>query len=533
MGMTKGQFSVLSFAAIAALSASGAAFAQAEPPIQRGGTAILTLTQEPPTLNPVITSGVPDRTMGCILYEPLIQVTPEYKIQPVLAKSYTISPDGLTYTFELNKANWHDGKPFTSDDVKYSILEGSVKYGTVFAAAGKEIESIETPAPDKVIFKLKQTFGPFLLSLACSQGGAILPAHVFRGTEIPKNPATTATPIGTGAFKLGEWKRGEYVKVVKNTDYFIPGKPYLDAVIGKIITQTGARIQALQGGEVDIVSNIAANDIAAINANPKLKVLNSDTSSQSGIMMYNQRRKPLDDKRVRQALFIATDRDYLMKNVFFNVGTIGTQPMTTDIPWLSNPDVDYRKMYPYDIAKANALLDAAGAKRGADGKRMTLKMLTFGFDYPEMQQAAIAMKSMWQAVGVDMQIEGLERTAFIQKVFKEYDYDITMQVYGSFYDPALGIARTWATSSQGDQFGNPMGYSNPKLDELFEKGKRGTSFDERGVFYKQAQAILADELPSLQLRQYVFIDAASKRLHGVWGKMQSTAGLWSEAWLEQ
>ena len=189
------------FGALAGICWAGIAFPQPVP--QRGGSVIFTLSQDPTTVNPDVSTNPPDRQIGCIIYQGLVQLSTDYKVLPLLAKSWTASPDGLTYTFELNDAEWHDGKPFTSDDVKYSLLEVSAKYSAVFAPAARAIESIETPTKNRVIIKLKQPFGPFLISLGCIQGAAIMPAHIFRGTDVLKNPATTITPVGTGAFKLG------------------------------------------------------------------------------------------------------------------------------------------------------------------------------------------------------------------------------------------------------------------------------------------------------------------------------------------
>ncbi len=496
---------------------------------QRGGTAVYVLNQEPPTVNPDTSNGVPDKQVGCTIYQGLLQVTTDFEIKPLLAKSWTVSPDGLTYSFDLVKANWQDGKPLSSEDVKYSLAEVSIKYSPVFVATGKGIESIETPAPDKVTIKLKQPSGPFLVSLTCQQGGAILPAHLLRGTDPRTNPISSTAPVGTGAFKLSEWKHGDYLKLDRNPNYFEPGKPYLDTVIAKIITQSAARLQALKAGEVDVVQSIQVSDMAAVRADPKLKLELSDFVPGTTFAFFNVARKPLDDKRVRQALMMATDRDYIFKNAYFEVGGVATAPWTKQIKWTVNPNIDYRKMYPYDAARANALLDEAGVKRGADGKRFTTHVIIYTADYPEFQQVAVALKSMWQQVGVEVVIDAMERASLVKKVFDDRDFDISFQVYNSYADPALGVARIFVTATAGKQFGNASHYSNPKVDQLFEQAEAGSNLADRAKAYQEAQAILADDLPVLSLRETANLDAATAHLKGLWG-IQGT-GTWANAWL--
>ncbi len=528
-GMTLPRLGAVAVGAVAMIGMIGPADAQTP---KKGGSAIVVLNQDPTTLNPDLSTNVPDRILGCVIFQGLVAAAPDYSIKPLLAKSWTVSPDGLTYTFDLNKAEWHDGKPFTSADVKYSLIEVSSKFSSVFSRAGAAIDQIETPAPDKVVIKMKQTFGPFLLSLACEQGGAILPKHLFEGTVPAQNPASGAKAIGTGAFKLAEWVPGDRVRIVRFDKYFEPGKPYLDEIVGKVITVPSSRVQALQSGEIDALMRIPPNYIDTVKKDSKLKVEVADASPLMTFAFLNTTRKPLDDKRVRKALFMATDRDYLMKNVFFNVGKPGVNPFTSDMAWASNPDIDFNKMYPFDIAKANALLDEAGVKRGADGKRFSLKITVFSNNYPEFVQAAQAMRSTWAQIGVDASTEALEDATLIKKEFVDRDFDVGIQTYTSYSDPALGIARMYNAVSIGRPYGNPSGYSNPQVEDLLQKGERSPVPAERGKFYKEAQTILADDVPLIMLRQYIDNDAASAKLKGLWGVAQGT-GVWSDAWIDK
>ncbi len=320
--------------------------------------------------------------------------------------------------------------------------------------------------------------------------------------------------------------------MAKNPKYWEPGKPYLDGLIGKVITSPAARLQALRGGEVDIVQFFPASAVPAVREDAKLKIETSSLSPQTSQIFLNIDHKPLDDKRVRQALMMATDRDYLFKNTFFEIGTVAIAPFSPQIAWSVNPDIDYRKMYPFDIAKANALLDEAGVKRGPDGKRFTVRAVLFANQFTEFHQVTLALKGWWQQIGVEVILETMEDATVMKRVFQDRDFDLHMLANSSQSDPALGLARLYTISSIGRPFGNPSGYRNPATDALFDKGEGATTYAQRAPFYRQVQAILAEDMPVLHLRHFIEVDGASKKLHGLWGKIQGN-GLWSEAWIEK
>ena len=499
---------------------------------KRGGTATIAIGSEPTNLNPDLSTGYSNQMIGCMIYQGLVQVSIDSKILPLLAKSWTIAPDGKTYIFELIKASWQDGKPFTSEDVKFSLTEVSAKLGPIFAAAGKMIDSVETPATHKVVFKLKEPFAPFLMSLAYPQNGAIMPAHLFRGTDILNNPASSTAPVGTGPFKLTEWKRGELLKLERNPDYWEQGKPYLDQIFVRVIPQAASRLQALRAGEVDYIGGyfVPPSDYSVVRATSGLKLENSGFAPGAKMLFINTKHKPLDDKRVRQALMLATNRDLLFKAVWFETGGIGVQPFTSKLAWAANRDIDYRKMYPFDVKKANALLDEAGYKRDASGKRFTVTFVNTA-DAADVAQVAEALKSMWRGIGVEVKIEVIEGSAFANRIYTKGDFDLTMVGYTSFGDPALGISRVFTTNAIGRPYGNASSYSNPEVDDLFAKGASATALEDRAVFYKKVQTILAEDLPVLTFQEYQHEDAASARLRGVWGGQGY--GTWQNAWMDK
>ena len=511
-------------------SAITASAVLAETP-KAGGTAIMVLGAEPASLSPDTTNSTTDVAAGCLIYDGLIRFAPGFKIVPGLAKSWTISTDGLTYSFDMESANWHDGKPVTSEDVKFTLLEISSKYGPRFTTAGQFIDTIETPSPNKVVIRLKQPFGPFLFSLACEQNAAIMPAHILRGTNILGHEAILTNPVGNGPFKIGEWVRGDHITLTRNTDYWRKPEPYLDRVVIKIMPDTSARVLALRAGEVDYIipDYMPLSAVKSIQKSPQFSVQEVSYPG-SDIIILNTKNPALSKPEVRQALLIATDRQFIHDKVFYGLGGIPRSAFDTRL-WAYDPAIDYQKMYPFDPAKARQMLDAAGFPVGADGYRFAIRLL-FETGKPEWLPAGQALQRFWQDVGVRVVLEGAERPVILKRVYSDYDFEATLQTYTTLGDPALGIARTYVTDSikQGTPSNNASRYSNPEIDQLFNAGRDAPAQELRQVSYKKIQEILARDLPVLNMHQQPQYAVASSRLQGLW--QAANQQWWGSVWLK-
>ena len=218
--------------------------AQAAEP-KRGGTLVIAIDSDPATVNPDVTTSVSDVSVGSLIYDSLMRVDENFEPVPSLASAWTVSPDKLTYTFKLVEAKWHDGKPFTSRDVKFTFENISAKYGSKFLAAAAQIKEIRTPDDRTVEIEMKRPFGPFLFSTTGYTNAAIMPEHLYAGTDALKNPATLSRPVGTGPFMMKDWVRGQTITLERNPNYWHRGRPYLDQVVFRLIPDTAARVLAL------------------------------------------------------------------------------------------------------------------------------------------------------------------------------------------------------------------------------------------------------------------------------------------------
>jgi peptide/nickel transport system substrate-binding protein len=523
-----GAMLVAAAAALAAFALAGPAAAQTP---KKGGTAVIVIGTDPLSLSPDTTNSVPDVAASCLIYDALVRFKPGFEIVPSLAKSWTISPDGLTYKFELESANWHDGKPVTSEDVKFTLEEISSKYGPRFNAASKFIERIDTPSPSSVVIKLSKPFAPFLFSLACEQNAAIMPAHVLRGTDILRNPAILTTPVGNGPFKIAEWVHGDHVALVRNPDYWRKGEPYLDRVIIKTMPDAAARVLALRAGEVDymVPDYTPLSAVQMLQANKDFQVQEVSYPG-SDIIILNTKNPALSKPEVRQALLMAVDRQFIHQKVYYGLGGVPLSSFDTRL-WAYDKAVNYQKLYPYDPVKARQMLDAAGLKAGPDGNRMTMRIL-FETGRPEWLPAAQALQRFWQDVGIKVVLEVADRPVVLKRVYSDYDFDATLQTYTTLGDPALGIARTYVSSSivKGTTFNNASQYSNPEIDKLFDAGRDTPVQAERQKAYDRIQEILAKDLPVLNLHQQPQFAVATTRLQGLW--QAANQQWWGSVWMK-
>ncbi len=251
---TAGFFALLLVAAACAPTASpvGSSAPSASSGPVRGGTVVMAVPQDPPGFNPVLTTGYPEDLFGCMVYEGLVETDASGKYIPALAESWNVSTDGLTYTFQLRDTTWQDGQPLTADDVKYTFTNVSAKYGPLFRLAAPAIDSVDASGPRTVAVHLKYAFAPFMAVLPCMQGGAILPKHLFDGTDPLKNPATLTKPVGTGPFALSEFVPGDHLTFGRNPKYWMAGKPYLDQIKARVMPDASARSLAIQSGDIKL-----------------------------------------------------------------------------------------------------------------------------------------------------------------------------------------------------------------------------------------------------------------------------------------
>jgi len=275
---------------------------------------VVGLPIEPPGLDPTIAAPAAIREVTWAnLFEGLVRIDRDGRVQPLLAKSWDVSPDGLTYTFRLQQGvKFHDGTAFDSADVKFAFDRARAPTSTnaqkqIFAP----IDTIETPDPATVTIKLKEPSGNFLYYLGWGDAVIVAP-------ETAEN--NKANPVGTGPFKFKSWTRGDKVELVRNADYWQPGKVKLESVTFRFIGDPQAQVAALRGGDVDAIPNIAAPEVFAdLKKDQRFTAVVGNTEGEV-VAGLNNAKKPFDDVRVRRALMHAVDRKTLIEGAYSGFG---------------------------------------------------------------------------------------------------------------------------------------------------------------------------------------------------------------------
>lgn len=520
--------------ALGAVGLGAASWVQAQSPPVRGGILTLVEPADPQTLGAVLTSSSAQGYATGQALEALLGLDWKNDVlvpTPSLAESWTVSADGLTYTFSLVKnAKWHDGVPFTSADVKFTFQELTSKLHPVGRTMFQSVKSIDTPDKHTVVLQLTDPFPALLLVL--NQGlslGVIMPKHLYEGTDYVNNPRNFANVVGTGPFKLAEHRRGAFFRYVRNPDYWRSGMPYLDEVIVRIVPDAATRGTMLRAGEVDAMSwsGVPLSKVKELMALPDIAISQVPQASASlNYLVFNVRNKPLSDVRVRRAIAHAVDRNLVVDLTQEGLAKVATSNLSSALGkgyW--NPAPPYPRLYPFSVDKANALLDEAGYRRGADGKRFKLKFVS-GTHQAFQFAVAEVVKQQLGKVGIDLDVQLVDFNAMIDATYKKWDFDIHSVTITGGPVPEIFISRFYRSdnSVKGVTFNNNAGYANPVVDDLFKKAMRELNPDARAKLWYRIQDILAEDMPVLALWEIPQPLLHNKRVSGVWDSPQASQG---------
>lgn len=487
-----GWFSGVAIAAAVAVALTAPAEAQDAESPRYGGTLIVGLAAEPASLNIALTTNLPESMVTAGIYSKLVRLGIEEEFLPELAESWDISEDGLTYTFHLRDGvTWHDGEAFTSSDVAYSLVNLTQKFhpnGNMM----EPVTSIETPDDTTVVITLAHPSEPFLTFLGLR--AYILPQHIYEGTDIRENPANVR-PIGTGPFKFSEWDRGSHIELVANPDYFLPEMPYLDRMVFRIIPDPSSRILALETGEVDYLTHdIPSTSLEALRKNPDVTLTDEGVSLivSIGQIMFNQDREPFDDPKVRRALTVALDRDFIADRATLGAFKRADGPIHSSTGWAY--DADALTVQPHDPALAARLLDEAGLTVGDNGKRFSMELLApRGRD--DQVRASEIVAQVYRELGIEVTTGILDNSALSEVSYVNRNYDAMINTLSVGPDPAVGVARQYVCSNiRPVPFTNASGYCKEEVDALFEAGAVATTRAERAAAYSEAQRILSEDV---------------------------------------
>jgi peptide/nickel transport system substrate-binding protein len=495
---------VILVAALALLSLVGPAAAQP------AGTLVVGLVAEPVNLDPAQVTDLNSNRVGRRVVETLVTF-PEEKTEvvPGLAESWTISKDGLQYSFKLRKGiAFHDGTPFNAAAVKFSI-ERQINPDHPASKIGKypfanyffgNVKAVEVLSDDRVAFLLKEPRASFLAVLTAGAASMVSPTAVMKaGQDYP------SAPVGTGPFKFASWERGQRVVLEKNPTYW-KGPVKYDRVVFRPIVEDQARLTELLTGQLDLIVGVPADFVSQLETNPKVGLL-----KQTGVHVWylgiNNQKKPFDDRRVRQALNYAVNKDAIVRDVLKGTGALSKGPVQPNT-WGSEPGL---KAYPYDPARAKKLLAEAGYPNG----------FTTTLWVPESgsgMQAPVAMSTVIQsnlkAVGVNVTMQTMEWGAYLAKLRSKEQELFALSWMAGMEDPDMVMYPLLHSSQWTPNGPNRALYKNDTFDRLLTEARHTTDQAKRAALYKQAQKILIEDAPWIFIDHEIQIAALAKRVQG-------------------
>ncbi len=460
-------------------------------------------------LNPVLSSDSASNDICAQVYNGLVKYDKDLRLVGDLAESWEIRRGGMEIVFRLRKnVRWHDGRPFTAEDVKFTyerLVDPLVK--TPHGADYQIVESVSVPDPHTVRVTYREPFAPALESW----GVGIVPKHVFENGDFNTHPANRA-PIGTGPYRFLEWKTDEKIVLEANPDYF-EGAPHIRRFIYRIIPDSSVQFLELRNQSLDAMG-LTPDQYRAypefFRAYNKFRY----PSFSYTFLGFNLEHPLFRDKRVRLALAHAMDKREIIQGVLLGFGRAATGPFPPS-SWAFDPEV---KDYDYDPEKAGALLKSAGwldsdgdGWLDKDGKPFEFTILTNqGNKLREL--TAVILQSHFARVGVKAGVRVMEWSAFLNNHVDARNFDAIVLGWNLSRDPDQYAI--WHSSQRGDRQYNFVGYVNKEADRLWEESRREFDFEKRRRLYHRLHALLAQDLPYIFLFYPESLPVVHKRFVG-------------------
>lgn len=500
----------------------------------RGGTLVIAEFPEPSLLTSALIAAAATNNISPKMFDGLVTYDLEtLEPKPQLAESWEMSGDGLTLTFKLRDGvKWHDGQPFSSADVAFTIQEILLKFNSRGKAIYGNVTGIDTPDPLTVVLKLSKP-APYIMAGLSGWITQILPRHLYEGTEAMKNPYNTK-PVGTGPFRFVEWERGNFLRLERNPDYWDQPKPYVDQVIYRFLPDASARVASLEAEDVLVVaeSKVPGSDLVRLKELPFLEYETRGYAmlAPTQFFQFNLENKLFQDVRVRKAFAHAIDRDFIAKNIWFGYGAPATGPLPPALKTFYSADVP---LYPFDPGTAEALLDEAGYKRGADGIRFSIRhdAAQNGEQFPK---TAEFIRDALGKIGVKVEVRISDFASFSKRVYTDRDFDTSNYYTSCGPDPAIGTQRVYWSKAfiKGVSYSNGSGYNNPEVDAVLEAAQVEPDTEKRKALYARFQRMVQEDLPEIPLISMAQVTITNKRLKNLTSVADGIKANFADAYIE-
>ena len=456
---------------------------------------VIGLVAEPVTMDPPQITDLNSARVTKRIFEGLVaQELGSYKLVPGLAQSWDISKDGLTYTFKLRpNVKFHDGTPFNAEAVKF-VFERQLNDKGPYYATGTypyvkgflgNVAGVEVLDAGTVQIKLKAPLAPFLQYLAHQSLFMFSPESLKKwGKDVVKHP------VGTGPFKLDAWEPGVRVVLARNDEYW-GGPPKIRQAIYVPIVEAQARLVALKTGDIDLTMDVPPDSLDELRRDPNVVVAESNSSAVWYVML-NTRHPILKDRRVRQALNHAVNKDAIIRDILRGTAIVSRGPMS---PVYGTFYEDNTARYPHDLDKARALLREAGHPNGFE---LTFLVPESGSGMQSPVEMATVIQANLAQIGVRAKIQTMEWGAYLRKYLEQPDM-AEMSWNPSIGDPDHMMYMLLSSDRFPPAF-NAGYYQNDRVDDLLRRARTTVDEKARVPLYREAQKLVVEDAP------WIFVD---------------------------
>jgi peptide/nickel transport system substrate-binding protein len=530
--------------------------ASPSPQATKGGTLTFAMWQEPNTLHYYYATQTIAGLVLEVAVEGLARTDPDGNYIPQLAREVPtvknsgvkLSTDGkkMDVTYKLQSGvKWSDGEPLTSSDVLFT-WQSIMKDPNVTSREGYElIESIDTPDPLTVVVHYKEIYAPYATRFA-----AILPKHTLANVADVSKSDYVRLPLGTGPFKITEFKAADHITAERNPNYRVKDKPNLDRIIFRSVPSREAAVAQLKAGEVDGIWNLLESQLPDLEKNPDIKILATPGPSVERLEFNlakpgnpadpNVSHPVLGDLNVRKALLLATPKKQIIDRLLFGRATPGTSPVS--LGWAAPKDL---KQDDYNPTQAKQLLDQAGWTVGSDGIRSKggttarLKITTTSGDKVREQVEQVLIDE-WKQIGIRLEIANVPSSVLFgswsqNAPRKRGNFDVNMYASSPDIDPHSTVRGRFHSKQIPRPENNGAGfnyyrYANPQLDSLIDQAGASVDQDARKKLYAQALKIVNDNVLSVWLYNRNQLDAFRTNVGGYKGDPWDNVTWTAEDW---
>lgn len=511
-------------------------WAASKPPTRPTGHMTIGFSQEPTVFNPLMPHIEVDQGVHWNLFSPLWLADEKGELVPQLAAEVPtianggISEDGLSWRVKLRPdVKWHDGQPFSANDVKYSFdLLNNSKFRAWSRGGYELMREIKVESPTEITWKMAKPYAP-MVSILCWT--FMVPEHILGKAEDPNTSPFNQSPVGTGAFMWKQRVPGDHITLEANPHYFGTG-PYLQEIVFKYIPDLTVMFTQFQTGAIDYIGlqGITADHYGQAEKLGDRTVVVGPAPFVESIMM-NLSKPQFKEQAVREALYYGMDNKTIVEQIYYGLPKLTSSylPMQS---WAYNPHV---APHVYDAAKAKSVLDAAGWKPGSggvrekNGVRLSFQNSTTAGNHVR-EQAQQLLQQNWQDIGVEMKIKNMPPAVIWGDYFNKSQYDTVMVGEDFMTGPDPDVSQFFsgaAIPAKGGAGQNTMEYANTTVDKLLQDG--ATTFDQaaRQKDYWQAAEIIRGDLPLLPIFQYATIEGTKKNLLGYAPSVYVSINTWN------